>query len=143
MSGKVRQMAELFAICSTYQVDDGGAQGFVLARPDEEGHSKPWPILITRKSKNFYGFENACPHDASRVDMDDEGNFLTCGKCRSQFDMDTGHCFSGASQGNHLTTIPLVVDDGDVCLSGVKLFEEDGLHLDDSEGAPETMITND
>ncbi len=140
MSGKVREMAELFAICTTYEVDDGGARPFVLAKPDDDGNSEPWPILITRKGKNYYGFENSCPHDAEKVDMDDEGNFLTCPKCRSQFDMDTGHCFSGASQGNHLTTIPLVVDDGDVCLTGVKLFEEDGLNLDDAEGVPETTI---
>ena len=48
-SKEVRQMDELFAICSTYEVDDGGARGFVLARPDETGASKPWPILVTRK----------------------------------------------------------------------------------------------
>jgi len=136
-------MAELFAICSTGEVDDGGARGFVLARPDEEGNSQPWRILITRKGKNYYGFENACPHDGEQVDMDDEGNFLTCGKCRSQFDMDTGHGFSGASQGKALAPITLVIDDGDVCLTGVQLAEEDGLDLDDSEGAPEIMITND
>jgi nitrite reductase/ring-hydroxylating ferredoxin subunit len=144
MSGKVREMAELFAICSTFEVDDGGARGFVLARPDEEGNSKPWSILITRKSKNFYGFENACPHDAAPVDMDDEGNFLTCGRCRSQFDMDTGYCFSGAGQGKTMTTIPLVIDDGDVCLTGIELAEEDGLDITEpGDDVPEVLITGD
>lgn len=143
MSGKVREMDELYAICSTYEVDDGGARSFVLARPDDEGNAKPWPLLVTRKGNNFYGFENACPTDASPVDMDDEGNFLVCGTCRSQFDMDTGYSFSGASQGKKLTTVTLVIDDGDVCLTGVQLAEEDGLNLDDSEGAPEVMITGD
>jgi len=136
-------MDELFVICSNFEVDDGGARSFVLARADESGKSLPWPILVTRKGRNFYGFENACPNDAANVDMDNEGNFLVCGKCRSQFDMDTGYSFSGASQGKSLAALKLVVDEGDVCLTGVKLAEEDGLNLDDSEGAPEVMITGD
>ncbi len=138
-------MAELFAICSTYEIDDGSARAFVLARPDEEGKSKPWPIVITRKSKNFYGFENACPNnDAGQVDMDDEGNFLVCGKCRSQFDMDTCYSFSGASQCKALTTIALVIDDGDVCLTGVELAEEDGLDIPEpGDDVPPVMITGD
>ena len=136
-------MNELFAICSTYEIDDGGARAFVLARPDATGINKPWQIVITRKGNNFYGFENACPHDASRVDMDNEGNFLTCGKCRSQFDMDTGYSFSGASQGKTLTPITLVIDDGDVCLTGVELAVEDGLDVAEPDEVPEVMITTD
>lgn len=142
-------MDELFAICSTYEVDDGGARGFVLAVPDGNGGNKPWPILVTRKSNNFYGFENACPHQGTRLDtapgefLDEDGNFITCGKHHAQFDLDTGKCFIGPCQGKSLTPIKLVIDDGDVCLSGVALAEEDGLDLDDSEGAPTVMIGGD
>jgi nitrite reductase/ring-hydroxylating ferredoxin subunit len=148
VSGKAREMNELFAICSTYEIDDGGARGFVLARPDESGANKPWPILITRKGNNFYGFENACPHQGTRLDvvpgefLDDDGNFLTCGKHRAQFDLDSGKCFIGPCQGKSLTPITLVIDDGDVCLTGVALAEEDGLDLPESD-IPEVMITSD
>jgi nitrite reductase/ring-hydroxylating ferredoxin subunit len=141
-------MAELFAICSTYEVDDGGARGFVLARRDETGTNKPWPILITRKGNNIYGFENACPHQGTRLDtfpgefLDDEGNFLKCGKHGAQFDLDTGKCFLGPCQGKSLTPITLVIDDGDVCLTGVALADEDGLDLPESD-IPEVMITSD
>jgi nitrite reductase/ring-hydroxylating ferredoxin subunit len=141
-------MDDLFAICSTYEVDDASARGFVLAKPDAEGNNKPWPIFITRKGKSYYGFENACPHDGARLDarsgelMDDEGNFLTCSTCGSQFDLDTGHCFSGPAQNKDLTPVPLVVDDGDVCLVGVELADEDGLDLPESD-VPEVMITSD
>ncbi len=139
---------ELFAICTTYEVDDASARGFVLAKPDEEGNNKAWPIFISRKGKNYYGFENACPAGCGQLDagngelMDDEGNFLTCSKCGSQFDLDTGHCFSGAAQGKDIKTIPLVVDEGDVCLVGVQLADEDGMDLPESD-VPEVMITSD
>ncbi len=142
-------MDELFAICATYEVDDGGARGFVLARPDETGANKPWPILITRKGNTFYGFENACPHQGSRLDLvpgeflDEDGNFITCGKHHAQFDLDTGQCFIGPCQGKALTPITLVIDDGDVCLRGVALADEDGLDIDDPDAMPEVMITGD
>lgn len=142
------QPEELFAICSTYDIDDASARGFTLARPDENGSNKPWHIFISRKGKNYYGFENACPHQGTKLDggsgefMDDEGNFLTCRKHGAQFDLDTGHCFSGPCQGKDLTPIKIVVDDGDVCIVGVQLADEDGLDLPESD-IPEVMITSD
>ncbi|WP_332119054.1 Rieske (2Fe-2S) protein [Azorhizobium caulinodans] len=142
-------MSELFAICSTYEIDDGGARGFVLARLDESGAAKPWPIIVTRKSNSFFGFENACPHQGKRLDtvpgefLDEEGNFLTCGVHHAQFDLDSGQCFIGPCQGKALTPVTLVIDDGDVCLVDVPLAEEDGLDLEEPDTFPDVMITSD
>jgi len=141
---------ELFAVCSTFEIEDHSARGFVLQRAVERDGRKigePWPIVISRKGKNFYGFENACPHQGKRLDagleefMDEAGNFIVCRHHGSQFDLDTGACFSGPCQGQSLKTIKIVVDEGDVCIAGVELFEEDGLDLED-EG-PGVMITSD
>jgi nitrite reductase/ring-hydroxylating ferredoxin subunit len=142
-------MSELFAICRTDEIEDSEASGFVLMRIESTGEPKPWPILITRKGNNFYGFENSCPHKGERLDaevgqfLDEEGNFLTCGHHQSQFDLDTGHCFIGPCQGKKLTSITIVIDDGDVCITGVELAEEGEDGFDGSEGAPEVMITSD
>lgn len=142
-------MTELFAICATYEIDDGDARGFVLARLDDEGRRKPWPILITRRSNNFHGFENACPHEGTRLDthpgefFDTEGNFLTCGRHGAKFDPDTGDCFIGPCKGKSLTPIEIVIDDGDVCLVNVALAEEDGLDVEDPNEMPEVLITGD
>jgi nitrite reductase/ring-hydroxylating ferredoxin subunit len=101
------------------------------------------------RSNQFFGFENACPHQGWRLDtrpgefLDGEGNFITCGNHHAQFDPDTGHCFIGPCQGQHLTPITLVIDDGDVCLTGVQLAEEDGLDIPDPDEMPEVMITRD
>ncbi len=142
-------MDELFAICQTVEIDDGQASGFVLMRIEEDGEAKPWPILVTRKGNQFFGFENACPHQGERLDarpgefLDEEGNFITCGRHHAQFDLDTGHCFIGPCQGKALTPVALVIDDGDVCLTGVSLAEEDGLDFIEPDEAPEVMITSD
>lgn len=141
-------MDALFVICAMHEIEDGSARGFVLARPGPSGGTQPWSILVSRKGRNVYGFENACPHQGLRLDrtagefMDDAGNFLTCSQHGAQFDLDTGHCFAGPCQGKALTQIRLIVDDGDVCVVGVDLADEDGLDLPDSD-MPEVVITSD
>ncbi|HVQ67688.1 MAG TPA: Rieske 2Fe-2S domain-containing protein [Bradyrhizobium sp.] len=96
-------MDTLFAICATYEVDDGQAAGFMLMRKQLDGGAKPWPILITRKGNSFFGFENACPHQGLRLDavpgefMDEDGNFITCGNHHAQFDLDTRPASCGTS----------------------------------------------
>jgi nitrite reductase/ring-hydroxylating ferredoxin subunit len=141
-------MDELFAICRTFEIDDHDARGFVLKRVGKDGEGERWPIIVTRKGQVFYGFENKCPHAGERLDvnsgefMDEAGNFLVCSKHGAQFDLDTGFCFSGACQNKSLTPIKIVVDDGDVCVTGVLLAEEDGLDLVDTD-APEVVITGD
>lgn len=129
-------MNELFAVCRTGEIEEEQATGFWLAVRTEAGEVKPWPILVARKGNRFFGYENVCPHAGSRLDtthgqfLDEDGNFITCGKHRAQFDIDTGKCFIGPCQGQFLTPVTLVIDDGDVCVTGVELAEEDGLDRD-------------
>jgi nitrite reductase/ring-hydroxylating ferredoxin subunit len=145
----VKSMSELYAVCRTSDIADCQAVGFVLQRVEKTGASGFWPILITRKGKHFYAFENACPHQGTPLDaapgqfFDEDGNFLTCGRHRARFDLDTGHCFIGPCQGRRLTPVDLVIDEGYVCVSGVRLVEEDGLDLPDPDAMPEVMIQPD
>lgn len=129
-------MNELFAICRTVEIDDMNPRGYWLAIRGENGETQPWPIIIARKGNRFFGFENTCPHMGKRLDktpgqfLDPEGNFMECGEHKAQFDVDTGECFIGPCQGKKLTPINLVIDDGDVCVTGIELAEEDGLDRD-------------
>jgi nitrite reductase/ring-hydroxylating ferredoxin subunit len=113
-------MNELFAICRTNQIDGDQPSGFWLAVRTETGETKPWPIVIGRKGNRFFGYENVCPHTGSRLDTE-HGQFL-----------DDGNCFIGPCKGQHLTPVTLVIDDGDVCVTGVELAEEDGLDRGDA-----------
>ena len=82
-------MDDLFVICRTREVQEEEVRGFVLARVAGDAGSpgsEPWPIMVTRKGGKFYGYENACPHGGTRLDivpgefLDEEGNFIACGK---------------------------------------------------------------
>ncbi|CAN5243409.1 Rieske 2Fe-2S domain-containing protein [soil metagenome] len=142
-------MAELFAICETRDVQEEEVRGFTLARLDDDGAQQPWPILITRKGGRYFGYENACPHEGSRLDtapgefMDEEGNFIACGKHKAMFDLDSGHCFIGPCQGKALVPLTLIIDDGDICIVDAQLTDEDGLDIPDPDAHPEVLITPD
>ncbi|CAN5244468.1 Rieske 2Fe-2S domain-containing protein [soil metagenome] len=141
-------MEELFVICRTIEVQEEEVRGFILARQAESG-TEAWPILLTRKGGTFYGYENRCPHGGTRLDvvpgefLDEEGNFISCGKHQARFDLDTGHCFIGPCQGQALEALNLVIDDGDICITGVTLADEDGLDIPDPDEHPEVLITSD
>ncbi len=141
-------MDELFVICEVRDVQEEEVRAFTLARVGAQGND-PWHIMITRKGGRIYGYENVCPHGGTRLDvvpgelMDEEGNFIACGKHKAMFDLDTGHCFIGPCQGQRLTAIDLIIDDGDVCVTGVPLTDEDGLDIPDPDAHPEVMITPD
>jgi nitrite reductase/ring-hydroxylating ferredoxin subunit len=142
-------MDELFIVCETIEVQEEEVRGFVLARLAESGAAEPWPILITRKGGQFYGYENSCPHQGTRLDtvpgdfLDEEENFIECGTHKAKFDLDTGKCFIGPCQGQSLKPVPLIIDDGDICLTGIPLTDEDGLDIEDPNAPPEVMITPD
>ncbi len=141
-------MEDLFVICETREIQDGEVHGFALARLTD-GATQAWPIIITRKSSKFFGYENTCPHGQTRLDtmpgqfMDEDGNFIACGKHKAMFDIDTGHCFIGPCQGEKLTPVALIIDDGDICITGVELTDEDGLDIPEPDEHPEVMITSD
>ena len=142
-------MDELFVICEAREVQDEEVRGFTLGRIGDDGLPHPWPILITRKGSRLFGYENVCPHGGTRLDtvpgkfMDEEGIFIACGKHKAMFDIDTGHCFIGPCQNQHLTKIDLIIDDGDICIAGVPLSDEDDLDIQEPYDHPEVMIYGD
>jgi len=128
-------MDELFVICRAGEIADGQISSFALTRAEDK--TTPWRIMVSRKGNNFYGYVNDCPHQGGRLDvnpgefLDEDGNFIECGRHKAMFDIDTGACFIGPCKGERLEPLKLVVDDGDLCITGVALAEEDGMDIAD------------
>ncbi|MDA9408805.1 Rieske (2Fe-2S) protein [Bradyrhizobium sp. CCBAU 45384] len=121
-----------YAICSFNDIPSRRAMGFNLMVVKDDGNHRPWPILVVRWGKRVLGYVNNCPHNNVNLDwernqfLDPYGIRLMCGKHGSTFDLGSGRCVEGPCQGRALTPIPLVVLDGDICVVGVHLVEEDG-----------------
>lgn len=122
---------ELFALCELNDIPSRRAQSFVLARRHDDGEVRPWLIFVIRWGKHVVGYENACPHEGVHLDwergqfFDSDGTRIQCGKHGALFDLATGECVDGPCIGARLKPVELVVDDGEICVTGVVLEEDD------------------
>jgi nitrite reductase/ring-hydroxylating ferredoxin subunit len=119
-----------YVICALDDIQNQKARGFDLAIV-EDGEEKNFPIVVVRWGKQVFGYINDCPHHGGRLDweraqfLDPTGLRLMCGKHGALFELGTGRCSSGPCKGDNLKSVQLDVIDGDVCISGVTLAEEE------------------
>lgn len=129
-----------YAICSMNDIPSQKARGFHLTRVDENGAKRPWPVVVVRWGKQVFGYVNICPHDGVNLDWErntfldpNYGIRLMCGKHGALFDLGTGMCVDGPCKGRGLQPVALSVLDGDICVTGVTLVEEDEILPDEDE----------
>ena len=126
----------IYAICGVNDIPNRRARAFVLARRGADGQIAPWPIVVLRWGRNVRAYENRCPHQQTNLDwekgefLDSEGTRIQCGKHGALFELGTGECVEGPCLGAHLTAIEAVIDDGDICLVGVALAEDEDAEED-------------
>jgi nitrite reductase/ring-hydroxylating ferredoxin subunit len=92
------------------------------------------PIVIIRtETDDFFGYVNTCPHEGIWLNFgageffNSDHTFLKCGRHGAEFEIDTGACVTGPCRGKSLEPLALTVIDGEVCLCGVVLQEDDGI----------------
>lgn len=126
------QDIEVFVICAADDIERGSARAFSLSRIDETGESRPFPIVVIRTHDNAYvGYVNSCPHEGVWLNIGSgdfftqDRAFLKCGRHGATFEIDSGLCIEGACNGKSLQPIALAVIDGEVCLCGERLVEDD------------------
>lgn len=124
---------ELFVICAADSIELGGAKAFSLSRITEQGENRPFPIVIVRTATNdYFSYVNSCPHEGIWLNFGagefftPDRAFLKCGRHGANFEIETGLCVEGPCKGQSLEPIALAIVDGEVCLCGVALVEEDG-----------------
>ncbi|MDO9708928.1 Rieske (2Fe-2S) protein [Paracraurococcus lichenis] len=129
-----------YVICSMNDIPSQRARGFTLMRLDEEGRERPWPIVVVRWGRKVFGYVNRCPHHGGRLDwerdqfLDPNGERLMCGKHGALFELGTGECADGPCRGEALEPVPLVLIDGEICIAGIRLAEDEE---EDEEGPPD------
>jgi nitrite reductase/ring-hydroxylating ferredoxin subunit len=146
---------DVFVICVAHSIGRGEAKAFSLSRLTPEGEGKPFPIVIIRtQADSFVGYVNTCPHNGTWLNIgsgeffSDDHAFLKCGRHGAKFEIETGVCVDGPCKEKSLEPIALAVIDGEVCLCGVPLVEDDGVpdpftYTDEDDDMMEVMIQPD
>ena len=120
-----------YAICAMSDIPSQRARGFQLLIVGDDGAPRPWPIVIVRWGRQVFGYVNKCPHDGVNLDwetnqfLDPDGVRLMCGKHGALFELGTGVCVDGPCKGKGLTPIALRVLDNEICITGVRLVEDE------------------
>jgi nitrite reductase/ring-hydroxylating ferredoxin subunit len=130
-----------YVVCELNDIPSRKARGFQLARLDETGAAKPWPIVVVRWGRQVFAYVNQCPHDGVNLDWERNqfldphyGIRLMCGKHGALFDLVSGTCVEGPCKGASLTPVPVSLLGEEVCVSGVDLAwdeDEDGPACDE------------
>jgi nitrite reductase/ring-hydroxylating ferredoxin subunit len=143
------QNLAVFVVCPARSIEPGGARAFSLSRMAETGEARPFGIVVVRTiADEFFGYVNACPHEGTWLNVGADEFFsrdravLRCGRHGANFEIDTGLCVDGPCKGASLEPIALTVMDGDVCLCGVALVEDDAgpNPFEDGDDTMEIMI---
>jgi nitrite reductase/ring-hydroxylating ferredoxin subunit len=120
-----------YVICGLNDIPSQKARGFQLMRVEDDGTQRPWHIVVVRWGRQAFGYVNKCPHDGVNLDwernqfLDPNGIRLMCGKHGALFDLGTGICVDGPCKGRSLTPVALAVLDGEICVTGITLVEDD------------------
>ena len=116
------------------------------ARPAKAGRFRS--LIVRTHANGYFGYVNACPHEGIWLNFGD-GNFFTpdraflkCGRHGSIFEIETGLCIDGPCKEKSLEPLALAVVDGDVCVYGIALVEDDAMPnpFDDLDDTMEIMI---
>jgi len=141
---------ELYAICDRRDIRDRMGKSFPLMRMWTDGKTRPWDVFICRFGKQYFAYENACPHSGQRLDWEKNNFFepnylkvLQCGKHGAIFDVETGVCTKGPCEGSRLVQIPCIVDEDDVCLLNVNLVLQGDEPAEEEGEGKDLVLEND
>jgi nitrite reductase/ring-hydroxylating ferredoxin subunit len=121
-----------YVICALDDIPSRRAKAFQLLRRTGDGDPpRTFSILIVRWGIQVFGYVNECPHNRVNLDwernqfLDPSGLRLMCGKHGALFEIGTGRCVDGPCSGKRLEPVAVSVIEGDICVSGVDLVEEE------------------
>ncbi len=130
-----------YAICSMTDIPSQKARGFQLLRVEDDGTERPLSLIVIRWGRQVFGYVNKCPHDGVNLDwernqfLDPNGIRLMCGKHGATFELGTGMCVDGPCKGRNLTPVVLSIIDNDICVTGIKLAEDEQAFCENEEEA--------
>lgn len=111
------ELSQPAALCRLDEIPDGGATAVDAQLADGQES-----LILLRRGEQVQGYINVCPHAGRRLDYA-PGKFLlkndtlTCAVHGATFNQGSGLCVGGPCRGEHLRTVDLQVEEGEVRLA--------------------------
>ena len=97
-------------LCSYDEIPDPGSKGLFI-----EIYGTRISILVVKKNKKVYAYENSCPHTGGPLDwtpdcfLDEERNYIQCANHGALFQIRDGLCLYGPCRNQHLRALTCTV----------------------------------
>ena len=109
-------------LCRLDEIPDGGATAVEAMLAAGEADPEQSSVILLRHGEQVRGYLNICPHTGRRLDYA-PGKFLLkndtliCAVHGATFNQGDGLCIAGPCRGEHLRTVAVQVDEGEVRLA--------------------------
>ncbi len=104
-------------LCRTTDIEDPGSKSFEL-----KIKRKNRSIFVVHKDGKFFAYYNQCPHTGASLEwqehqfLDLDRTLIQCATHDALFTINSGECIAGPCTGDALQTIPLSIENGEICL---------------------------
>ncbi|WP_207061380.1 Rieske 2Fe-2S domain-containing protein [Motiliproteus sp. SC1-56] len=101
----------MHTLCPVDAVGENQSRGLTL-----EGCA----LILVRQAGALHLYRNRCPHRGINLEwvpdrfLDADNNYIQCASHGALFTIATGECVYGPCQGQALTAVPFVIEDGEV-----------------------------
>ena len=109
-------MRDRIKICQVDDIDEGKSKGFTI---------NELAIFVVKRNGSCYAYENTCPHLGVELEwtedefLDPDGELIQCHLHGALFTIEEGSCISGPCEGDHLTPIQTINENGELYLAQV------------------------
>ena len=106
-------------LCRLEDIEDPGSTAMTVTTADGLQD-----IFLVRRDEQVYGYLNSCPHTGGPLDwvpgqfLDLDREYIQCATHDALFGIADGICVAGPCAGDRLTTVPLVIEAGEVIFTG-------------------------
>jgi nitrite reductase/ring-hydroxylating ferredoxin subunit len=104
-------------VCQLDELLDPESRGLALCLNEQVRD-----VFIVRKGQHVYAYLNSCPHTGAPLDwvpdqfLSLDRNYIQCATHNALFRFNDGYCVSGPCAGARLTSVPVVIDGGEVVI---------------------------
>ena len=99
-------------LCHYDDIPDPGSKGLIV-----EHHNVLTRVLVVKKDRQVYAYENSCPHTRGALDwipdrfLDEDANYIMCANHGALFQIKDGLCIYGPCKNQHLRSLACTVQD--------------------------------
>jgi nitrite reductase/ring-hydroxylating ferredoxin subunit len=105
-------------LCSLDDLQDPGSKGVTVACD-----TRLFDLFVVRIGNEVRAYMNSCPHTGGPLDwvpdqfLSLDREYIQCATHYALFRWQDGSCISGPCAGDALTSVPVVIEDGQIMLS--------------------------